>query len=320
VLGVLSELELRVGSWEAAEAAGTEAVELGEQTGQSALAYSLQCLARLDAARGREEASRSHAERATDIAGRLQILSLEVFATSALGFLELGLGENEKTISVLEPVRAWVDDYGMRHPAVAQFWPDLIEAYIRSSRNEEARSALASYEQQALSCECVWALASTARCWGLLGDEDAFDEAFAAALSWHAKSPNPFERARTKLVYGERLRRAGRRVEAREQLRSALDTFDRLGATLWSKRASTELRASGERLRRREEQPAQELTPQELQVALMVARGGTNREVAAQLFLSTKTIEFHLRNIYRKLGLRSRTELAHRFAEITSVA
>jgi len=122
--------------------------------------------------------------------------------------------------------------------------------------------------------------------------------------------PTPFERARTELAWGEQLRRSGRRTEARERLNRALQIFDRLGAAPWAERARGELRASGQSVLTPEQRAEDALTPQELQVAAIVAGGATNREAAAALFLSVKTIEFHLGHVYRKLGIRSRTELA----------
>jgi DNA-binding NarL/FixJ family response regulator len=144
----------------------------------------------------------------------------------------------------------------------------------------------------------------------MAADADVEQE-FEEALRWHAQTPTPFERARTELCFGERLRRMRRTVEARRQLRNALDTFTRLGAKPWAERALSELRASGEAVRGQTTVADGRLTPQELQVALLVAEGATNREAAEALFLSTKTIEFHLRSVYRKLNLRSRTELAY---------
>jgi DNA-binding CsgD family transcriptional regulator len=117
--------------------------------------------------------------------------------------------------------------------------------------------------------------------------------------------------ARTRLCYGERLRRAGQRVEARRQLRAALEIFERLDAECWAERTQAELRASGERLRRRTPSDQEELTPQELQIALIVAQGKTNKEVGATLFLSPKTVETHLGRIYRKLGITSRAQVVH---------
>ncbi len=148
-----------------------------------------------------------------------------------------------------------------------------------------------------------------------MADQSGFEEHFLAALGWHERTSTPFERARTELCYGERLRRQGRRIDARVQLRAALGRFERLGASPWSQRARSELVATGESVRPRQSEPSEELTSQELQVALIVAKGATNNEAGAARFLTPKTIEFHLAKVYRKLGLRSRTELARRFAE-----
>jgi len=131
----------------------------------------------------------------------------------------------------------------------------------------------------------------------------------------HEQTPDTFETARTRLAYGSRLRRERQRVRAREQLRAAIEIFDRLGALPWSETARAELAATGETARRRDQSAVTELTPQELQIALRIAGGQTTRETAAALFLSPKTIEYHLRNIYRKLGIGSRTELEAAMAE-----
>jgi DNA-binding CsgD family transcriptional regulator len=138
--------------------------------------------------------------------------------------------------------------------------------------------------------------------------------AFEAALSLHDRDPSAFERARTELCYGERLRRSRRRRAARGQLRSALETFERLEARPWAERARVELRATGEHVYKRDPTAAERLTPQEFQVATLVAEGLTNREAGARLFLSPKTVEFHLGGVFRKLGVRSRGELIRLFA------
>ena len=119
-----------------------------------------------------------------------------------------------------------------------------------------------------------------------------------------------FEAARTRLAYGERLRRARNRVLARDQLRSAAETFERLDARPWADRAAAELAATGETLRRRDPSTIEELTPQELQIALLLTAGRTTRQAAAALFLSPKTVEYHLRHVYQKLGIHARDELA----------
>jgi DNA-binding NarL/FixJ family response regulator len=133
-------------------------------------------------------------------------------------------------------------------------------------------------------------------------------DAFERALELHARVPTPFERARTELCFAESLRRAKRRAEARELLRAALATFEALGAKPWAERARAELRASGQTTRRRTT-PFDSLTAQERVVATLVSQGAKNREAAATLFVSEKTVEFHLANVYRKLGVRSRVEL-----------
>jgi DNA-binding CsgD family transcriptional regulator len=146
-----------------------------------------------------------------------------------------------------------------------------------------------------------------ARCHGLLGPEEAAAERFEAALRQH--EGHPFDLARTELVYGEALRRARRRGEARAHLRNAQEIFRRLGATPWADRAGAELRATGETARKRDPSTLSQLTPQELQIVQLVGEGGTNREIGAQLFLSRRTIDYHLRNVFAKLGVSSRAEL-----------
>jgi DNA-binding CsgD family transcriptional regulator len=147
-----------------------------------------------------------------------------------------------------------------------------------------------------------------------LSPDEEVHERFEAALELHQAEPSAFERARTELCYGERLRRGRRRRDAREQLRAALQTFERLEAGPWAERARIELRATGEHVTRSDPTAAEHLTPQEFQIATFVAEGLTNRDVAARLFLSPKTVEFHLGRVFRKLDIRSRGELIRLFA------
>src|SRR3984885_6184179 len=134
---------------------------------------------------------------------------------------------------------------------------------------------------------------------------------FLEALSHQRQHGEPFERARTQLAYGESLRRAQRRTEARTQLRDALATFEGLNTPLWADRARAELEATGITARKRDASTLDTLTPQELRIARLVGGGASNRDVAAQLFLSPKTVEYHLRKVFLKLGVSSRFELAH---------
>jgi DNA-binding CsgD family transcriptional regulator len=186
--------------------------------------------------------------------------------------------------------------------------PELVDAYLRLGRAADAGAAAERYAERAYAKGQPWAIARAERCRGLVGAD--FEPHFEAALHAHAQTPDTFETARTQLAYGARLRRERQRVRAREQLRAALESFDRLGPSPWAETAGAELAATGETARRREPSTLGDLTPQELQIALLLAEGRTTREAAAALFLSPKTIEYHLRSVYRKLAINSREALA----------
>ena len=310
----LALLDYRTSRWAAGAAHAEEAFTLAEQTGRPleavrALAY----LARIEAAQGREELCREHAARAWELAAGTGVEAVaDWHASVALGLLELGLGRPELAVEHLERPAGDVDR-GTLATGVFRAAGDLFEAYLRAGDEPKARRLLDEFERRARELERPWALAVAARCRGLLADDGDVDRHFREALRLHEPIDVPFDEARTRLSYGQRLRRARRRVEARGELRKALAGFERLGARLWVDLTRAELAASGERSRARDA-VGEELTAQELQVALLVAGGATNREAGASLFVSPKTIEAHLGSIYRKLGLRSRTELAGRFA------
>jgi DNA-binding CsgD family transcriptional regulator len=155
-----------------------------------------------------------------------------------------------------------------------------------------------------------WARARAARARGLVASEDEMEASFQSALEAHRLTPDSFEMARTFLAYGARLRRARQRVRARQYLRAAIEIFDQLGAQPWAAQARAELAATGETTRARQYSKRTQLTPQELQIALLLASGRTTRDAASALFLSPKTIEYHLGHVYRKLGCRNRDQLA----------
>ncbi len=297
-LVIRADLGFRTGAWASAAADAAESVRLAEDGGQDVqLAYSLAMLAVLGAPRGDAEA-RDHATRAREIAELRGLRAVADQAAFALGALELAAGRPEAALERLDAIAPG-------EPEVLFWRADRIEAALEAGAPDAARAALAELEAGAGG---AWGRGAAARARGLLAS-GVDDDAFAQALDLHAELP--FELARSRLCYGERLRRAGRRVDARAQLRAALDGFERLGARPWAERAERELAGSGERARaRRNPPPAEALTAQELQIARAIAAGATNREAGADLFLSPKTIETHLTRIYRKLGLRSRTELA----------
>ena len=303
-LAVQAHLDLRRGRWAPALAGASESAELADDTGQLALLpQALAALTLVEAALGHETDCRKHVARGLELGD-------DVYLHAALGLLELGLGRIPEAIEALETGHRRMLGRGISS-TVVQLRPDLIEAYIRAGRREEAEVVLAKLEED----RSLWARAAAARCRALLAPDEQFRAAFDAALTLHDGLPMPFERARTLLALGERLRRAKQRAEAREPLTAALDAFERLGARPWAERARTELRATGGQASgRRAQAAAEQLTPHELQIAVLVAQGMTNREAAAALFLSPKTIEYHLGQIYRKLDVRGRAQLARLMA------
>ena len=302
---VAADVAFRLGDWTDADDASREAIRVAGDAGQSAwLGFALSTRARLMAAQGLEQESRAAARRAQIIAGAGGVSSGLRFVRGALGFLALTLGRIEDAVAELAPIEEIVEGSGLEEPTLVPWAPDLIEAYARAGAERDAVRVLTTLERQAASSHSAFAGAAAARCRGML--VAPFEPHFRAAFAFDDRRPMPFERARTLLAYGRRLHRAGRRTEARERLREAKAGFERLGATGWVAQAENELRAAGARRRTAR---SDALTAQELRVAEAVRNGASNRQIAAQLFLSPKTIDFHLRQIYRKLGVHSRTQL-----------
>ena len=319
----LANVDLWQGRFPAATAGAARSLAMAESiAAPNATAFSLAILTWLAAVEGRESEAREHAARADDLWQRgLGFRLLRARLQATLGLLELGLGRPLPAIEKLRPVAELAERHGVREPGVLPYAPDLIEAYARAGEREAAAKELAKFAELAGAVDRRWALAAVARLHGLLGGDDDVDQHFGAALELHEQGAgSAFERGRTELLYGERLRRAKRRVEARAHLRSAIELFDGLGAAPWSEQARRELRASGESIPRRDPTAPEKLTPQELQIALQVAEGKTNRDVAAALFLSPKTVEFHLTRVYRKLNIHSRAELVRLFTSERAAA
>jgi DNA-binding CsgD family transcriptional regulator len=307
----LAHLELHLGRLPQARIAAARAITLAEAhsaTRWRSMAQS--ALAGVDAWQGVAEGCRRAAAEAIAVAGEARLAWIEFAAKRSLALLALVQGRAEEAIAELAaPAHRWREST-LVDPGVVAFVPDLVEAYALVGERAAAEAWLERFRAAAERAQRRWARAAVARCEGLLAEQTAFRVPFERSLALLTPSPLALDRARTQLAYGERLRRAGLRREARLQLRAAHEAFAAAEAAPWAERAAAELRATGESVGPRTPDRRSLLTPQELQIAHLVAEGKTNKEVAAQLYLSPKTIEYHLGNTYRKLDVHSRAELA----------
>jgi DNA-binding CsgD family transcriptional regulator/tetratricopeptide (TPR) repeat protein len=312
-LAVLASLHLRRGSLAEAARLSDEAVGLGEDAVGSFLhSVTLTTAAFVAANLGQGEACVRHAEEARALGLRLDLTSTLACAEQALGFLALGTGDAPTAVVHLERAREHTQRFGSRDPSFLYTHADLAEAYARTGRTADAAATTDELAAGAAATGGAWAAAATARCRLLVEGDDSLDGHLAAALAAHARLAQPFELARTHLCAGERLRRARRRTDSRAHLSAAHATFAALGTEQWAARAAHELRAAG--VRRGERAAGEEvLTAREREVCALVAGGATNREAATALYMSPRTVEHHLRMAYRKLGVRSRTEMTRRF-------
>jgi DNA-binding CsgD family transcriptional regulator len=303
-----AHLELRHGRLDAAEAAAAEALPLGEAISERKIDLAAAALAGVQAWRGQSEACVANARRAAAAARVAEDLYGEGIAQMQIALLALGEGRPRDAIAELEPLaKRWLDST-VRDPATVAFVTDLVEAYALTEATDKARGLLDRFSPIADAAGNKWMLAARDRCEGVLATAEELDTPFTSALQRLEGSPYALERARTRLAYGERLRRARRLRDARPHLQAAFDAFDAAGATLWQERAAAELRAAGVRVAS-ESRPRADLTPQELHIAGLVAEGKTNKEIAAAMYVSPKTVEHHLTNAYRKLDIHSRAEL-----------
>ncbi|MEC3951989.1 AAA family ATPase [Nocardia sp. CDC153] len=302
----LGNAELLLGRLREADAALTEGLRIARDIDQSSrIAHAEGLLALLAAMRGDERECRDLAERGRH-SGRGDTTFTDVTHREwALGLLDLGQGRNEAALDRLEALYQTPDRLRGNWVHLLR---DLVEAAVRLRQPERAAAAMAEIERwaDALGSPFAEAIALRGRA-ALDGDGDAYEN----ALKLQAAEGIWYDHARTALLYGEWLRRERRRADARVHLRRAAETFDRLGAAVWAERARVELRAAGESL---DPAPVTDLTagltPQELQVVRLAAAGATNKEIAARLFLSPKTVGHHLYRAFPKLGVTSRMELA----------
>jgi DNA-binding CsgD family transcriptional regulator len=308
----LAEVEYRAGYWQLAAHHAREAYEILVETGWSdVLSGILPVKAVIESATGETWQARIDGTEALEACRRMGDRWEEIRARSALGFLELSLGDHAACHAWLDPLVVLTEDMGLREPGAFPFVPDEVEALVVLGELEAAARLTDRLEEQARTLNRSLALATAARCRGLLAsagrDLHKAAEHLERALREHASVGQPFELGRTLLVAGVVQRRMRQKKSARGILQEALDIFEELGAPLWAAKARDELARIGGR----PPSPAG-LTPTEEQVARLVAGGGTNREVAETLFMSVHTVDAHLRRIYRKLQVRSRTELARK--------
>jgi ATP/maltotriose-dependent transcriptional regulator MalT len=306
----LAELECRVGHWTVAARLADELVESNEQLGMAFQGGSaMYARALVEACLGHVDEARAAASGGLASSRAIHDEIFEAQNASVLGFLELSLGNAAAADRYLRPVADRLEELGWGEPSVYRVLPNAIEALVALGELDEAHRLLRRLEERGRGAASLWAEACAGRCRGLVlaaeGDLPGALEALETALRVHRRIPVPFEHARTLLVLGVCQRRAKQWAAARRSLQQALDMFRKLEARLWAERADKELGRIGGRAG-----SPLELTEMEWRVASLVAEGLSNREVADRLFVSVRTVEGHLSGVYRKLGVRSRTELA----------
>ncbi|HEY3260126.1 MAG TPA: AAA family ATPase [Pseudonocardiaceae bacterium] len=310
-------IEVRSGQLSRAEADATESLRLTELLGHGrGWMGALAVLAAVASYRGHEEQCRVFAEQAIAAAEQHGLFIPWILAVASMAELDLCLGRTEQALDRQQQLAdAWTSQPIVRILAT----PVRIEAQVRSGRPvDPAEAALFEAWARYSPSRAIAALA--ARCRAMLADGDEAATHYEEALTLHKAAGRPLDRARTQLLYGEFLRRQRRRTKARSQLRAAMETFDRLGAPVWAERARTELRAIGETVGGRPADAFELLTPQELQIVRLVSGGMSNRQVAAQLFLSPRTVEYHLAKVYPKVNISSRGELIRSYLVAAGVA
>jgi DNA-binding CsgD family transcriptional regulator len=311
----LAELECRAGRYAIASqlAEQVRTSELGElDQPLSAVLYVAACA---DAYLGRVEVARARATQGLELANGVDDTFFAVQNECVLGFLDLSLGDSRAAAERLAPLWPRLVNLGYGEPSAFPVLPNAIQALLETGDRPVAESLLEQLEERGDALDSAWALSQAARLRALLAADDGSPDTAVAlidrALALHERMPGLFERGRTLLTLGIVLRRARRRRDAREALEQALAIFEEQCTPLWATKAKAEIG----RLGGRRAHQAGELTPTEARVAALVADGQSNKEVAAELVVSVHTVESALTSIYRKLDVRSRTEMARKLVE-----
>ncbi len=286
-----------------------DAMERAEQMGgDHGLVIALTVRGLVAAYTGRVEAARADAQAAIEAAERFGAPNLAEWPIMTLGFVDVSVGDYEKALADLQPLVSSFDKLHCTEIIKAGFVPDAAEALIGVGRSAEAEPMIEALEHNGRRLDRPWMLAIGARCRAMVfassGDVEAAERSARQAMVEHDRLSMPFERARTQLLLGQLQRRKRQKQAAATTLGEALAAFEKLGSPLWAERARAEMARTNVTPGR-----ANELTPSEKRVAELAASGMTNRDIAATLFVSAKTVEANLTQVYRKLGIRTRAEL-----------
>jgi DNA-binding CsgD family transcriptional regulator/tetratricopeptide (TPR) repeat protein len=308
-LEIRADLRFRRGDWDGALTDAARSADRADVAGEPVqLAYSLATQAILHAARGERDQAHARVKRARTLVQGRGVRVLEEYTGYALALLALGDGDPQTALEQLLPVADHVGTTGRGLPGILFWNADLIEAAVATGERDLAATLSSELVRQAEETQVDWALGAAARCRGWLADDHALDPHFQAAIALH--EPTPFERARSRLAYGHRLRLARRLRDSRSVLEAARDEFARLGARAWAERADAELQATGQRYRNPSGGTGAALTETEIVVARHVAEGHANKMIAFLLGVKEKAIERHLTSIFKKAGVTNRLQLA----------
>jgi DNA-binding CsgD family transcriptional regulator/tetratricopeptide (TPR) repeat protein len=294
-------VHVHAGEFAAASSLIEEADAITEATGNASLGYTSLALVAWQGQEARALELIEASARDATATGEGRALTMAGYATAVL---HNGLGHYEGAFTAALQTTEH-DDLGL----LAWTLVELVEAGVRSGRPETAAVALRRLEERTQAAGTEWALGTEARSRALLTDGEDAERLYREAINLLARSRMAAHLARAHLVYGEWLRRENRRLDAREQLRTAFEMFGAMGAEAFGERARRELLATGETVRKRTVETRDDLTAQEAQIARLAGAGHTNPEIGAQLFISPRTVEYHLHHVFKKLDITSRREL-----------